>query len=1352
MPGPSRTPFQFMTGLVALALTATAAMAGALQIDRYYSDDMVLQRDKPAVIRGSADAGTEVTVTFAGQEKTATTDDGGTWTVTLDAMTAEAGGRQLQVKSSTGDTAILDNVVVGDVLLYARQTSIDVSLARTETGRKAARSFQPTDHFRAIRIQTLPAKQPVDQLAAQATDGWAPVSRDVALNMSAAAFYLGRDLQQKVDVPVGVIDVNMGPWFAIGWLSEQTLDASITERDEKELRKLQEWMRELADDRDSGAEAKEIEAEHQKRLEKARGRNHRVPPRPAQGIHPINNPMYPHGGYNAVIHPLRHIALHGVVLQIGADYPYIPYRRLAREGLAQDEAELNRAWFDNYMIMKLGYRTSDKTTPYLVGDWRRAFDDRDLPVGLVAPPSSDLFVYAEHNREMREMHRRIATENKNVGIILPDMANVDFSGQPANEQLLAARCLQWVLGDVYEKEDVVPSGPTVDRVEADLAEATIYFKPGTAEGLKALGEALDHFEAAAPGGEFKPAKAWVEGNTIKLLCPEVGQIEYVRYNWKTDPYPGLVNAAGLPAAPFNTDDRWQFGWFYRDKETELPIEYYTTADTWSDKDVAIINGEIDYLASGDSERIPRRPGPLGIYSSPFGPNIYVISIDPGTPAVGKLLPGDYIYGVNGEKFEAPDDPMYHQLAAAINEAESEPGEGKLDLMVRRGKKLIDVTLDLPVLGTYSPTSPYYCKKTRTIIRRAEQWSYQQFRPEAGPAKNVTGFLGTDLWFLLATGNPEVQGLVRRAVYEMMEEPLREPDPYEPNHNWNIGYDGVLLGEYYHATGDPNVLAHLKNRSDWAAVTQIKEPGPEPVPWEVAQADEHAGGWRQRYNPNGADRWKSGYGLMPPAGTACLKGIIFAREAGLDYDQAAFERGVRHFRFQRAEHAFVEYLYWNLRRESPPMLRPEAEANGMLSSLNGKLGQAAALFRLLDDHQVVEICSRYNVYAYNNTRYGHGGMFFNNFWTPIGAHAAGKPAFQHFMQGQTWWRDLYRRADGAFKQVGRGGIGVAYALHYVAPRKRMRILGAPKSAFGVRGEEAEYLQPALAAHRERDYARCQQLLLKTIEETAIAPEDRPMVDHFLESVRILRQSIDHDLTYVEQQIAEGNYDYAAAELPQLKGVVAADNPRLKLIIEKLESPQVQEAMPRLARQRREEAEAEEARLREGMPAKPDETWVNLTPDDNTEDADPAVWKMKLVEDRVQAPEGWADPDFDDADWDDATMPISWAMYHTALFRADFNLEDPSQFDKLRFRGGFFQQGNVMVYINGELVAKVDNIGRGAGMSDGLFTDYAVELLKKGQNTVAVTTRHKRRWGPLRGGKFTTAAGFTFMLDAREKDEE
>jgi len=140
-------------------------------------------------------------------------------------------------------------------------------------------------------------------------------------------------------------------------------------------------------------------------------------------------------------------------------------------------------------------------------------------------------------------------------------------------------------------------------------------------------------------------------------------------------------------------------------------------------------------------------------------------------------------------------------------------------------------------------------------------------------------------------------------------------------------------------------------------------------------------------------------------------------------------------------------------------------------------------------------------------------------------------------------------------------------------------------------------------------------------------------------------------------------------------------------------------------------------------------------------------MKVVEHIDHAPDGWVEPDFDDAAWSTGSMPLSWTMYHTGLFRGTFSVDDKKTVDGVRVQGNFFQQANVVVYLNGTIVAKVDNLGRGGGIADVRFTDYAMKLLKKGENTVAVSTRHMRRWGPYRG-TYKAAVPMSFWVETMQ----
>ena len=214
-------PSRILSLFAAVWVTVGASlMAGDLALGHHYTDDMVLQREKPVLIRGTAAKGATVTVGFSGQSKAAQADDAGEWSVTLDPLPASAEGKTLTVSSSTpGQAADIKNVVVGDVFLFARQTTIDVNLGRDETGRNAATDLPSV---RVLTIKTLPATTPQKTLAQEATRGWTTLDKKAALGMDAAAFHLAKGLSGQ-DVPIGIIDVNLGKHFPIAWMSREAL-------------------------------------------------------------------------------------------------------------------------------------------------------------------------------------------------------------------------------------------------------------------------------------------------------------------------------------------------------------------------------------------------------------------------------------------------------------------------------------------------------------------------------------------------------------------------------------------------------------------------------------------------------------------------------------------------------------------------------------------------------------------------------------------------------------------------------------------------------------------------------------------------------------------------------------------------------------------------------------------------------------------------------------------------------------------------------------------------------------------------------------------------------------------------
>src|SRR4029077_18282033 len=88
---------RFVLALCAGLLTARVGAESQLRLASPFSDHMVLQRDLPVPVWGSAEAGEKVTVEFAGQKKSTSADAGGRWRVDLDPLAASTEARAVVV-------------------------------------------------------------------------------------------------------------------------------------------------------------------------------------------------------------------------------------------------------------------------------------------------------------------------------------------------------------------------------------------------------------------------------------------------------------------------------------------------------------------------------------------------------------------------------------------------------------------------------------------------------------------------------------------------------------------------------------------------------------------------------------------------------------------------------------------------------------------------------------------------------------------------------------------------------------------------------------------------------------------------------------------------------------------------------------------------------------------------------------------------------------------------------------------------------------------------------------------------------------------------------------------------------
>ena len=396
--------------------------------------------------------------------------------------------------------------------------------------------------------------------------------------------------------------------------------------------------------------------------------------------------------------------------------------------------------------------------------------------------------------------------------------------------------------------------------------------------------------------------------------------------------------------------------------------------------------------------------------------IAITKVAKGSPAYGILEVGDVILGVGGKPFSY--DPRT-EMGKALTAAESEAGSGELTLSRWRAGSSEEVVVKIPVLGTYSPTAPYDCPKSKRILEQgcrelAKRMEDPSYTRRLDPIPRSLNALA-----LLASGQESYLPLIQKEVQwaaSFKDEGMA---------TWYYGYVMMLLAEYKIATGDDSVMPGLKR-----------------LALEAANGQSAVGSWGHRFaRPDGR---LYGYGMMNSPGLPLTISMVMAREAGVE-DPAldrAIELSVRLMRFYIHKGA-IPY------GDHHPWIETHED--------NGKCGMASVLFNLIGESKGAEFFSRMSVAAHGPERdTGHTGNFFNILWSLPGISQSGPNATGAWMnEFGGWYFDLARRFDGSFLHQGppendRDSYAGwdctgSYLLAYAMPLKKLYLTGKKSDA-------------------------------------------------------------------------------------------------------------------------------------------------------------------------------------------------------------------------------------------------------------------------------------------------------------------
>lgn len=509
--------------LVLVISSLTLAARGQLALPHVFSDHMVLQRERAALIWGRAAAGDAVTVSFKGKTANAKTDAAGGWRAAIETGTADAHGAELVVKSA-GETVTIKDVLVGEVWFASGQSNMVFTMNRAPAYEAMLKQVNEPG-LRMFLAPQVTAREPQVDIEGE----WQPSTPQTVPGFSAVAFFFARKLHHELGVPVGVIKSAWGGKPVETFTSREALrtlpgtralvDAAVSSDAAYDQAKAQAAYED---------QLKKWEAATAAERKKPAAERKRLAKKPAPPKRALDTEGQPGVLFDAMIHPFIGYSMRGAI------------------------------WYQGEANAKPGAVPYDQTLPLMIRDWRQRWGEEfsfyfvqlaNFHAPSTAPGTPDAWAL------LQDRMRRILATTPKTGMAVINEVGEEKDIHPKDKQTPGERLARWALAKDYGR-DIIFSGPLFKSSETRDGTVRVTFDHA-GDGLRSRdGGALQRFEIAGADRVWHWADAKIDGaDAVLASSAEVKQPVAVRYAWAANPKgANLVNSEGMPASVFRTDD------------------------------------------------------------------------------------------------------------------------------------------------------------------------------------------------------------------------------------------------------------------------------------------------------------------------------------------------------------------------------------------------------------------------------------------------------------------------------------------------------------------------------------------------------------------------------------------------------------------------------------------------------------------------------------------------------------------------------------------------------------------------------------------------------------------------------
>jgi len=545
-------------------IVGTPAIGEGLCVSNVFQSNMVLQRNKPIRVWGWAAPGEQVTVRFVGEQAQTQAGQDRVWEVTLPEVPAHNSPQQMTIQGAS-KKLVLENILVGDVWVLGGQSNMEFELAKVENGSLEIISA----NFPEMRILTVPYGQGPDARRSFARldewsgwfgrhfrkGDWDVCTPETVRSLSAIGYVFARRVHMASRVPIGVIDASRGGTTVETWTPLPVLRAMTSAPTQAKLA----FFDDAVANWDAEEDLKNRIARHRQWLEKQTQEGKPIPDDKRQAPAdlrpgPLGNHNFPGHCYAGMIVPLEGLAVKGVIFHQG---------------------------YNNAFDGSVGVDMYRDIFPEMIRSWRKAFNDPDLPFGILSlctdgyPQTRDNYCEKMFNAGIGIRAAQYETflkvyraGDESIGFVSTyDLRRRWYHPQlklPAGE-----RIARWALATQYGFErDVQWKPPMLSGMES--REGSLLLKLDTEVGDPEDG-AIEGFAVAGEDRKFHPAtvsyaekgkdgrgRMQYDRKQLVLTSSMVTQTTQFRYAWGRNPLANL-QAKGNKDLPFATQrsDDWR---------------------------------------------------------------------------------------------------------------------------------------------------------------------------------------------------------------------------------------------------------------------------------------------------------------------------------------------------------------------------------------------------------------------------------------------------------------------------------------------------------------------------------------------------------------------------------------------------------------------------------------------------------------------------------------------------------------------------------------------------------------------------------------------------------------------------